>query len=175
MKTNWKPLLCSRLECEYYSKDWLKIKYKKIVTCLFSLFCSFPNSIINTILCRGLKLSFICGPHFNKKGLAGRIKRKNVSEGCNKRLKVPLCYKNSSFSNNLSNFNDVTGRTNTSGGPHAARGPRVWDPWYSAYVSHDIYTQNRLLRCKPTNWNEIWHFLCWKNLHSINRLPLFYA
>ncbi len=29
-----------------------------------------------------------------KKGLAGRIKRKNVSVGHNKRLKVPLYYKN---------------------------------------------------------------------------------
>ncbi len=34
---------------------------------------------------------------------------------------MPLYYKNSSFSNDLSNFNDVAGRTNTSGGAHAAR------------------------------------------------------
>jgi hypothetical protein len=34
---------------------------------------------------------------------------------------VPLYYKNRSFINNLSSFNDVAGRTNTSGGPHAAR------------------------------------------------------
>jgi len=62
------------------------------------------------------------GHILTKKGLAGRIKRKNVSAGRNRRLKVPLYYKNSSFSNNLSIFNDVAGRTNTSGGPHAARG-----------------------------------------------------
>ncbi len=60
---------------------------------------------------RGLKLSF------DKNVLAGRVKRKNVSAGHNRRLKVPLYYKNSSFNNNLSNFNDVAGRTNTSGGP----------------------------------------------------------
>jgi len=54
------------------------------------------------------------GHILTKKGLAGRIKRKNVSAGHNWRLKLPLYYKNSSFSNNLSNFNDVAGRTNTS-------------------------------------------------------------
>ncbi len=82
-----------------------------------------------TVYNRGLKLSFIRGPDFNKKELAGRIKRKNVSMGCNRRLKVPLYYKKSSFSNNLSYLNDVTGRTNTSGGPHATQGPCVLDPW----------------------------------------------
>jgi len=46
----------------------------------------------------------------NKKGLAGRIKRKNVSAGRNRRLKVHLYYKNSSFNNNLSNFNHALGR-----------------------------------------------------------------
>ncbi len=46
----------------------------------------------NKIYSRGLKLSFIREPHFNKKGLAGRIKRKNISAGCNRRLKVPLYY-----------------------------------------------------------------------------------
>jgi len=71
---------------------------------------------------RGLKLSFIRGPYFNKKGLAGHIKRKNVSAGHNWRLKVPLYYKKCSFINNLNSFNDVEGRTNTSGGL------RVWEP-----------------------------------------------
>jgi len=33
--------------------------------------------------------------------------------------------KNRCFSKNLSNFNDVAGRTNTSGGPRVARGTRV--------------------------------------------------
>ncbi len=42
---------------------------------------------------RGLKLSFIHGPHFNIKGLAGHIKRKNTSAGRNRRLNVPLYYK----------------------------------------------------------------------------------
>jgi hypothetical protein len=65
------------------------------------------------------------GHILTKIGLAGSIKRKNVSAGHNRRLKVPLYYKNSSFNNNLSNFNDVADRKNTSGGPHAARGPRV--------------------------------------------------
>jgi len=69
---------------------------------------------------RGLKLSFIRGPHVDKKGLAGRIKRKNASAGHKRWLKVTLYYKNSSFSNNLSNFNDVAGHTNMSGGSHAA-------------------------------------------------------
>jgi len=61
------------------------------------------------------------GHILTKKELAGRIRRKNVSA----RLYTT---KNSSFSNNLSNINDVAGRTNTSGRPHAACGPRVWDP-----------------------------------------------
>jgi len=34
---------------------------------------------------------------------------------------VPLYYKKRSFINNLNSFNDVAGRTNTSGGLHAAR------------------------------------------------------
>ena len=50
------------------------------------------------------------GHILTKKGLAGRIKIKNISAGRN-------TTKNSSFSNNLSNINDVAGRTNTSGGP----------------------------------------------------------
>ncbi len=50
------------------------------------------------------------GHILRKKGLVARIKRKNVSSSRNRRLKVPLYYKNSSFSNKLSNFNDVVGR-----------------------------------------------------------------
>jgi len=61
------------------------------------------------------------GHILTKKGLAGRIKRKNVFAGHNWRLKLPLYYKKHILSNNLSNFNDVAGCTNTSGGPHAAR------------------------------------------------------
>ncbi len=79
-----------------------------------------------------------------KKGLTGRIERKNISAGRNRRLKVPLYYKNSSFSNNLSNINYVAGRKNTSGGPHAAAG-RVFETpaidfiaprqWFSTWVT----------------------------------------
>jgi len=76
------------------------------------------------------------GHILTKKRLAGHIKRKNVSTGCNRRLKVPLYYNNRSFSNNLSNFNDVPGHINTSSGPHAARGPRVWDPCGTSYLRH---------------------------------------
>ncbi len=65
------------------------------------------------------------GHILTKEGLAGRIKRKNVSAGHNWMLKVPLYYKKRSFINNLSSFKDVAGRTNTPGGPHSARGPRV--------------------------------------------------
>jgi len=54
--------------------------------------------------------------------LRATLKRKNVSADHNRRLKVSLYYKKSSFSIFLSIFNDVAGRTNTSGGP------RVWDP-----------------------------------------------
>ncbi len=61
---------------------------------------------------------------FNKR-LAGRIKRKNVSVDHNGRLKSVIILQNSSFCNDLSNFNDVEGRTNTSCWPHAASGPRI--------------------------------------------------
>ncbi len=53
---------------------------------------------------------YVRGPHFHKKGLAGRIKRKNVSPGRNRWLKMLLYYKNSSSSNKLSNIYDVEGR-----------------------------------------------------------------
>ena len=33
-------------------------------------------------------------------------------------------------------FSDDAGRTNTSGGPHAAGGPRVWDPCFKVYPHH---------------------------------------
>jgi len=65
------------------------------------------------------------GHILTKEGLAGCIKRKNVSAGHNRRPKVPLYYKNISFNNNLSNFNDVAGRKKASGGPHTACRPRV--------------------------------------------------
>ncbi len=100
-------------------------------------FWKHSQARIWTLYVRGLKLSFMRGPHFNKKRLAGHIKRKNVSAGRNRRLKVPLYYKNSSLSNNLSYFNDVAGHTNTSNGPHAARGPCVWDPCSTCRTQFD--------------------------------------
>ena len=38
-------------------------------------------------------------------------------------------------------FSDDAGRTNTSGGPHAARRPRVWDPWFRAYYSIFLFNK----------------------------------
>ncbi len=46
---------------------------------------------------------------------AGHILTKKGSRAT---LRGKMPAENSSFSNNLSNFNDVSGRTNTSGGPH---------------------------------------------------------
>jgi len=88
-------------------------------------YCSFRAGLSNSVSYAGHILT--------KKWLAGRIERKNVSAGRNRRLKVPLYCKNISFCNNLSNFFDVAGRTNTSGRPHAARGPRVWDPCFRGF------------------------------------------
>jgi len=88
----------------------------------------------NTCRSPGVSNSVSYAGHIlTKKGLAGRIKRKNVSAGHNWRLKLPLYYKKQYYSNNLSNLNGVAGRTNTSGGPHAACGPRVWDPCSTCY------------------------------------------
>jgi len=89
------------------------------------------------------------GHILTKEGLAGCIKRKNVSAGHNWRLKVPLYYKNGSFINNLNIFNDVVGRTNTSGGPHAARGPRVWDP---CSIKSNVYLKTHFI-ILPQQWN----------------------
>ena len=64
------------------------------------------------------------GRIWTKMELAGRIKTENVSTGCKRGLKWPLFHKNHNFNYNMRTFDDDAGHTNTSGGPHAAHGPR---------------------------------------------------
>jgi len=51
---------------------------------------------------------------------------------CEMRKKTKKCWKYANIITNLQYIQfmkEVTGCTSTSGGPHAARGPRVWDRW----------------------------------------------
>ena len=67
-----------------------------------SLYEAFRPGVSNSVSYTGHILT--------KEGLAGRIKRKNVSAGHHWRLKVPLYCNKCSFINNFSSFNDVAGR-----------------------------------------------------------------
>jgi len=63
-----------------------------------------PHNVLTYRMCResittylvglgqGSQTQFHLRATFSQKGLAGRIKRINVSAGRNRRLKVPLCY-----------------------------------------------------------------------------------
>ena len=66
----------------------------------------------------GFKLSFIRGPHFNKRRARGPHKEEKCLRGPQLDAKSAfILQKNRSIINNLSSLNDVTGNTNTSGGP----------------------------------------------------------
>ncbi len=77
--------------------------------------CSFTLSILAHSVEQGSQAQFHTGHILTKKGIAGRINRKNVPAGRNRRLKVPLYCKKSSFSNHLSNFNYVAGHMRPAG------------------------------------------------------------
>jgi len=148
---------------------------------MWHFFITEVASSIAFVRPKAFKLSFISGPHFNKKGLAGRIKKKKVYAGHNRRLKAHFYYKNNSFSNNLGDFNDVAGRTNT------YDGLRVRVPWPKVYcqtISFWIYfLKNQLIIVKSSSrncdLNKVvldFYIKChmkknltpWKNINSIN-------
>ena len=80
------------------------------------------RNLLSVAQCRGLKLRSKQGPHFEKKELSFQIRQNKLLRGPRQELKSAL---NHNFTDNLHYFDDDTGRTNTSGGPHVARGSRV--------------------------------------------------
>ena len=73
------------------------------------------------------------GRILTKMKLAGRTKTKNVSAGRKRGEKCLNITIYCNFYYNMRAFDDDAGRTNTSGEPHAARRPRVWDPCFRAW------------------------------------------
>ena len=63
------------------------------------------------------------------------------------------------FYYNMRAFDDDAGRTNTSGEPHAARGPRVWDPWSNVIIcirTYETFPGRMSLICDSSRTSPSW-------------------
>ena len=97
-----------------------------------STFLSTLNSIFNfdlNVLQQGSQTQFHTRAIFwHKKGSRAALRGKMSTRSTIGGIKCLYTTKNCYLSNNLSNFKEVAGRTNTSVGSHMSRGPRLWDP-----------------------------------------------
>ena len=98
--------------------------YRSFTQCLGINAC-MCSQICFYVQCRGLKLKYARGPHFDEKRACGPHNEAKMSPRA--KYKCKKCYHityNCSFNNKKRNFYDNAGSINTSGRPHAARRTR---------------------------------------------------